>query len=177
MARTRRQILGLSEDATEAEVAEADHRMAKEIIAKQEAIKASEDALKISGVAKQQTVKGKEEAVRMPEANPYPYLSEEEVKFAKAFRFSEDTVLEMFGGLRGYKLHELQRKEVRSKGHTVTPLPMQLSREALEQMERFGLTENQLAQVAVEDQIKQVQSLVDLEKARQRLEEFERLNR
>jgi hypothetical protein len=115
--------------------------------------------------------------IKMPDDTFYPYLSTEDANFAKAFRLSEDTILKLFGGLHGYKLHMLRREDVRRQGHTVKPLTTELTKETLEQMERLRLSEEQVAEVVVNDQVKQVQSLVDLEKAQQRLEEFHRSNR
>ena len=113
----------------------------------------------------------------MAQTNSFPYLSEEDISFAKVFRLSEDTVLKLFGGLHGYKLHELRRKDVKTRGHTVKPLPSELTKGQLEAMERFKLTSEQVAQNAVDEQVAQVQSLLDLEVARRGIEQYQKLNK
>lgn len=173
MPRTRKEILGLPEDASDEQVAEADRKMAAEIIAGTDthaALREQEEEarirtrgqidgqfsgrIKIQGGIKE--IKLKEAMVR--EYDNYPYLLGEDARFAKAFRLSEDEALKLFGGLKNYTQHRLDRSKARSEGHDVQALSDSLESH-MDALRLTDITEKQLAAQLASDQVAKVKGI------------------
>lgn len=102
----------------------------------------------------------------------YPYLEEEDAKFAKAFRLSEDETLEIFGGLKGYTLHRLDRAKARGNGYEIPALPRSLESQ-MESLKFAEITEKQLAAQLVRDQREKVGGIMSLLKVNMEMQAAE----
>lgn len=99
----------------------------------------------------------------------YPYLEGEDAAFAKAFRLSEDEALAMFGGLKGYTQHRLDRAKARGNGSTVTALPNTIESQ-MEALKFTEVPEKKFAEHLVKQQMTQVQGCMAGIKATKELE-------
>ena len=85
----------------------------------------------------------------------YPYLEQEDATFAKAFRLSEDEVLGMFNGLKGYTQHRLDRALARGNDHQVKALPNTIESQ-MGILKFTDVPEKKLAELLVGQQVTQV---------------------
>lgn len=90
----------------------------------------------------------------------YPYLASEDAAFATGWRLTEDEVLGMFGSLKAYLVHKLNRSEVRAKGYSAPPLSGNIENH-LEALKFTEVTEKQFAAHLVSDHKDKVQGLMD----------------
>ncbi|MGD0794699.1 MAG: hypothetical protein ABR958_03785 [Dehalococcoidales bacterium] len=100
----------------------------------------------------------------------YPYLADEDRRFAQAFRISEDEFFGMAGGLKAYTQFRLNRDEARQASvetetgerqeFSVPTLPDNVN-DAMKGIALPGVNEKDLARLVLEDQIKQVAGILD----------------
>ena len=103
------------------------------------------------------------------ETSKYPYLVFEDARFAKAFRLSEDEVLEMFGGLKGYSQHRLDRDKARNAGYEVPALSDNLE-EHLESLKFTDTSEKQFATYLAGEQKEKIAGCLSAIKAEKEFE-------
>jgi len=103
----------------------------------------------------------------------YPYLSAEDIGFARCFRLTESDFLQMAGGLRRYTQFRLDRGRARgasitagdeTKTFSVPRLPSN-TEEAMAQIKVEGLAETDWAQHLLSEQMKTVGGIMSALKA------------
>lgn len=90
----------------------------------------------------------------------YPYLASEDAQFAKAFRLSEDEVLALFGGLKGYATHRLNRTKAREGGIEIPRLSSDFEA-AIKEYELADIDEKGIAEDLVGKQVTKVRGAMD----------------
>lgn len=90
----------------------------------------------------------------------YPYLASEDGAFGKAFRLSEDEVLGLFGGLKGYATHRLNRTKAREGGIEIPRLSSDFEA-AIKEYELADIDEKGIAEDLVGKQVTKVRGAMD----------------
>lgn len=102
----------------------------------------------------------------------YPYLEEEDARFGKAFRLSEDEVLQMFGGLGAYTSHRLDRAKAQGNGYGIPELPRTIESQ-IQSLKFAEVTEKQLAAELVRQQREKVGGIMSLLKVNSKMKAAE----
>lgn len=89
------------------------------------------------------------------EVGRYPYLASEDTSFARAFRLTEDEVLNLFGGLAGYVRHRKNRTQCRDNSIEIPGLSTDLEGE-VEKYELSEVSEKEIAKTLVNEQVQKV---------------------